>query len=147
MSRLTSLTLPSLAGFFALAACHSATDNLPGDAGDHRPWNGIKPGEIIQLVGTEPFWGGTVGAEGFRYTTPENPEGVQVPVARFAGRGGVSFSGSIGGREVILAVTPTRCSDGMSDTVYPFAVTLQMGEQLRQGCAWTDREPRLGAAR
>ena len=44
----------------------------------------------------------------------------------------------------VLAVTPGKCSDGMSDRSYPFTVTLMvMGEQ-REGCAWTDKQPFSG---
>ena len=32
------------------------------------------------------------------------------------------------------------CSDGMSDRTYPFAVTLQVRGEKREGCAWTDKQ-------
>ncbi|PNU02600.1 hypothetical protein A8V01_08395 [Novosphingobium guangzhouense] len=130
--------------YFAVAACHSASDGLPGDPADHRPWDGIDASESVHFVGTEPFWGGQVADGRLTYTTPDNPQGETVPVSRFAGRGGVSFSGELSAGSATLAVTPAACSDGMSDARYPFTVTLKMGEQARKGCGWTDRNPRTG---
>lgn len=129
----------------ALAACHSAAERVPGDAADHKPWNGIAAGETVHFLGTEPFWGGEAGSDGLTYTTPDNPSGETVAVSRFAGRGGVSFSGTLKAGAVMLAVTPAACSDGMSDARYPFAATLQIGSETRTGCAWTERSPRTKA--
>lgn len=130
--------------FLAVAACHPASEGMPGDPADHKPWGGIAATETVHFLGTEPFWGGEAKASSMTYTTPENAKGETVPVHRFAGRGGVSFSGELSGSPATLAVTPSACSDGMSDTRYPFTVTLRIGEQTRQGCGWTDRSPRNG---
>jgi uncharacterized membrane protein len=130
---------------FALAACHSAAERVPGDAQDHHPWGEIAAGETVRFLGTEPFWGGKVGPDGLTYTTPENEKGETVAVSRFAGRGGVSFSGTMRDGATTLVVTPGACSDGMSDSRYPFIVTMQIGTQIRSGCGWTDRQPRTKA--
>lgn len=130
--------------FFAIAACHSASEGVPGNRDDHRPWAGIAADETIHFLGTEPFWNGTVQRGSLTYATPENQAGETTPVARFAGRGGLSFSGRLTSGDVTLAVTPGKCSDGMSDAHYPFTVTLRIGEAVRQGCGWTDRQPRQG---
>lgn len=129
---------------FAIAACHSASETVPGNRDDHRPWSGIASDETIHFTGTEPFWGGVVGPAGLTYTTPDDEDGETVPVTPFAGRGGVSFSGSLKAGAATLAVTPGACSDGMSDVRYPLTVTLRIGEAVRQGCGWTDRQPRSG---
>jgi uncharacterized membrane protein len=63
-------------------------------------------------------------------------------VSRFAGRGGLSFSGTLRAGDITVAITPGECSDGMSDRAYPFGATLQVDADVRQGCAWTDRHPR-----
>lgn len=127
------------------AACHGGHGaDLPGDGDDHAPFHAIAADEAVKFTGTEPFWSGEVAGERLTYLTPEDPKGAAVPVARFAGRGGLSFSGTMGGRELVLAVTPGTCSDGMSDRTYPFTVTLRLGEELRQGCGWTARQPWKG---
>ncbi|MCB2077494.1 MAG: hypothetical protein KDE55_07325 [Novosphingobium sp.] len=131
-----------------LAACHSGgTSNgahAPGDMADHRPFEGVAAADILHMTGTEPFWGGMVDGKTFTYTTPENPDGLAIAVERFGGRGGLGLSGSFDGRQVDMAVTPGDCSDGMSDRAYPFVVTLRIGGETRQGCAWSDSQPFSG---
>lgn len=136
--------LASVLAVVALSACHSRPQNVPGDSEDHRPWHGITEGEQVHFTGTEPFWGGKVSGTELTYTTPENPGGETVEVSRFAGRGGLSFSGTLTGQAATLAVAPGQCSDGMSDRSYPFTVTLRIGPEVRQGCGWTDRQGYTG---
>lgn len=127
-----------------LAGCHSAANNLPGDPEDHRPWQGIAENETVRFIGTEPFWSGQVTGSRLTWSTPEQAEGQVVQVSRFAGRGGLSFSGELAGTPLTLTVTPGTCSDGMSDHRYPFGVTARLGAELREGCGWTARQPRTG---
>ncbi|CCA91772.1 COG3650 family protein [Novosphingobium sp. PP1Y] len=136
-----------LAASLTLAACQPGASDVPGDSNDHRPWNGIAKDEVVHFIGTEPFWGGKAEGTSLTYTTPENPEGETIAVARFAGRGGLSLSGSLSGGEMTLAITPGECSDGMSSADYPFGVTLRIGDEVRQGCAWTRNNPRTGGER
>lgn len=130
----------------ALAGCSGAGDErLPGNLQDTRPFAGIGEEEEIRLVGTEPFWGGSIADGVLTYSTPENQQGTRVAVSRFAGRGGISFSGESAGAKVDVAVTPAPCSDGMSDRTYPFSVTLQWGAEQRTGCAWSAEHPFEGS--
>jgi uncharacterized membrane protein len=39
------------------------------------------------------------------------------------------------GKALRLTVTKGPCSDGMSDTVYPFSVDRLLGNDLQRGCA------------
>lgn len=135
-----------------LAACQP-----PGDAGSAtpggtagavipdpestEPYAAIGEREVVRLVGTEPFWGGQVAGTSLTYTTPEDPDGRAIAVERFAGRGGVSFSGALDGAALELTVTALACSDGMSDRSYPFTVTLKLGDDVRNGCGWSERQP------
>lgn len=137
--------LPAL--LIALAACHPHEGNgaaVPGDTADTRPYDGVGAAEKLRFTGTEPFWGGEVSGETMLYRTPEAPDGQTLKVARFNGRGGLSYSGTLDGAAFTMAVTPGACSDGMSDRVYPFVVTLQRGEEMREGCAWSDAHPFKG---
>jgi len=129
----------------ALAACQSGKDtSVPGDSADTRPFSGIAPDETLQLTGTEPFWGGQVSGNTMTYTTPENFDGDTIPVKRFAGRGGLSFSGTFDEQPVDMTITPGECSDAMSDRTYPFVVTLRLGDETRKGCAWSEDHPFTG---
>lgn len=112
---------------------------VPGNTSDTRAYDGVHADETVQFTGTEPFWGGKVSGSTITYSTPENPDGSAIPVARFAGRGGVSWSGTWQDKPFRLAVTEGACSDGMSDRTYPFVATLEVLGEQRQGCAWTER--------
>jgi uncharacterized membrane protein len=135
------LTLTAL-----LAACHAGGGGapVPGDSSDHQPFSGIAASETIRFTGTEPFWGGESSGDTLTYTTPENQSGEAIRVKRFAGRGGVSLSGEMRGQPFDLTVTPGDCSDGMSDRTYPYAATLRLGSETRQGCAWTKTKGFIG---
>jgi len=132
-----------------LAACRPGGTDDRGPAGDAAipdsastgPYAGIVAGETLRFTGNEPFWGGAVTGTALTYTTPESPGGATIAVERFAGRGGLSFSGSLDGAALVMTVTPAACSDGMSDRSYPFTITLGIGGDLRNGCGWTERQP------
>lgn len=111
----------------------------PGDTSETRAYLGITESETVRFTGTEPFWGGQVAGTTLTYSTPENQEGDPITVTRFAGRNGVSWSGTWQDKPFRLAVTEAKCSDGMSDRTYPFTATLEVLGEQRQGCAWTDR--------
>ena len=115
-----------------------------GDTEDTEPYAGVGESEVLHFTGTEPFWGGEVSGDTLTYSTPENIDGTQIAVERFAGRNGLSFSGTLDGADFVMAVTPGECSDGMSDRTYPFTVTLEVRGEQRQGCAWTDAQSFTG---
>jgi len=143
--RFPNRTAIALALFAALAACGQGSGTgVPGDSLDTRPFAGIAADEVLQLTGTEPFWGGEIAGDSLTYTTPEDPDGTPVTVERFAGRGGLSFSGEIGGARLDMMVSPAECSDGMSDRTYPFTVSLKLGDDVRYGCAWSHEHPFTG---
>jgi uncharacterized membrane protein len=142
------LALPLLA---ALAACggQGGDGNSAGIGGatETRTYSGIGADEVLHFTGTEPFWGGTASGTTLTYSTPENQDGATIPVERFAGNNGVSFTGTLDGRRFDMTVSETPCSDGMSDRTYPFTVTLQIGEDTRGGCGWTQRRGFAGPER
>ena len=127
------------------AACQQGGEQgVPGSSDDTQPYAGIAEDAELKLIGTEPFWNATVGGGTLTWATPENIDGFAVPVERFAGRGGVSFSGELEGAALDVAVTPGECSDAMSDRTYPFTATVQIGANQYNGCAWREGEDELG---
>ena len=132
----------SLAIVLTASACSpDQPTGVPGDTGDTAPFGDIGEGETVRFTGTEPFWSAEATGNRLLYRTAEDPDGMTVTVERFAGRGGLSFSGSAGGAAFDLTVTPGECSDGMSDATYPYTATLSVGGETRFGCAWTDANP------
>ncbi|MDZ4306362.1 hypothetical protein [Allopontixanthobacter sp.] len=134
---------PSLAAGIALALL-SACQNGAEQAAAPR-FDGIAADEVIRFTGTEPFWGGRVEGAMLTYSTPENIDGETFTVKRFAGNHGLGLSGTLGTAAFDMTVTPGKCSDGMSDRVYPFTVTLSIDGEVREGCGWTDRQPFSGS--
>ncbi|MGB3797255.1 MAG: hypothetical protein WA957_13245 [Alteraurantiacibacter sp.] len=130
-----------IAPFLALvlASCgQGEPGNVPGNFDDGHAFSGIADGAVINLTGTEPFWNARIEGGTMLYRTPGIMDGVRVPVSRFAGRGGLAFSGTLDGSALDLAITPAQCSDGMSNRSYPFVATLQIGTVQQEGCAWRE---------
>lgn len=124
-----------------LAACSGGAEPVPGEV---PVFSGIAGRETITALGTEPFWSATVEGSTLTWSTPENIAGTRIPIARFAGNGGLGVSGTLEGEPLQMAVTPGACSDAMSDRTYPFTVTLTIGNVQHTGCAYTDRQPFAG---
>lgn len=130
----------SLCAALSLAGCQP--NGATGDPSDAAvtSFDAIADDETIYFGGTEPFWGGEIAGGTLSYTTPENLDGETISVDRFTGLGGLSFAGTLAGQSFDLLVTEGACSDGMSDRIYPYAVTLQLGDEQRSGCAHTDKQ-------
>jgi uncharacterized membrane protein len=142
MTLRTALTTASLV--LALAGCNphrgEGMGGVPGDSDSHKPFDAISAQETLHFVGTEPFWNGHARNTTLTYATPAKPEGTEIAVRRFGGRNGLGLSGKLDGQTFDMTVTPGACSDGMSDRRFPFAVMFKIGEEVRQGCGWTDRK-------
>ncbi len=89
----------------------------------------------FRALGTEPFWSAAVDGARLTYSTPETPESTSIVVSRRDAGNGVLYTGSIDGKPLELRIRRATCSDGMSDTVYPFAVIRRIGPDSVRGCA------------
>ena len=94
------------------------------------------PANRIRAIGTEPFWGARIDGRCVTYSTPEDQAGTRI-WTRFSGTAEQgSWAGALDGRRFELNTAPDpRCSDGMSDNIYPIAVTLFVRGEQRRGCA------------
>ena len=86
-------------------------------------------------LGTEPFWAAKVDGARLTYLTPENQVGQPVAVARTSQGDLIELAATLAGKRLTLTVSAGPCSDGMSDTVYPFAVRRRLGDDEQRGCA------------
>lgn len=94
------------------------------------------PKPLLQAVGTEPFWSVTVLPHArLRYTTPDMANGVIVPAVERKRGEALRYAGRFNGRPFVLDVAPAKCSDGMSDTVYPYSATFVHSGRADHGCA------------
>ena len=89
-------------------------------------------------LGTEPFWAATVVGDRLTYSTPLDQPGRAIAVTRTSGPGFASVEGVFDARPLRLRVTKGPCSDGMSDTVYPFSVVRTVTGAVERGCARPD---------
>jgi uncharacterized membrane protein len=135
-------TLAALAALSLAAACTPAqTDGIDPQG---KPFDKVSPAEAVTMLGTEPFWNISVTGTTARYSNPDHPEGTAFPVERFAGNGGLSFTGTLAGAPVTATLTPGECSDGMSDRSFPFVATIALGGETLKGCGYTDSQPFTG---
>ena len=83
--------------------------SVPGDSSETTPYAEIAEDEVLHFTGTEPFWGGEVSGTTLVYSTPENQDGAEIEVERFAGRGGIAFSGLLDGAAFEMMVITLFC--------------------------------------
>jgi len=126
----------------SLAACAPAkTDGIDPQG---KAFDAIAAEEAVTLVGTEPFWNLAIkGGEGV-WTTPDRNPGTAFKVTRFAGNGGLGFSGQLDGKPFTATLTPGTCNDGMSDRRFPFVATIAFGGETFEGCGYTTSKPFTG---
>lgn len=101
---------------------------------------GITP--QLHCVGTEPFWGIITDAKGFLSMSNPNSNSkkfyskTSVTNAHGIAEG---FAFQIKAQNWLkntlkLNVVKTKCSDGMSDTVYPYTALVDVGGEIYYGC-------------
>ncbi|HPB21320.1 MAG: hypothetical protein RL702_324 [Pseudomonadota bacterium] len=94
----------------------------------------------MQALGTEPFWSFEIAGQRLSYTSPEQPSPIlieaQITAVGKHGDGGLLYAGQMQGRPIGLTIRAGQCSDGMSDTVYPYKATFTWGDDAAlEGCA------------
>lgn len=119
---------------FMTAGCAGSGDDR---ADTPQRFDAISADEKLTLVGTEPFWNMAIEGDELVYSTPENADGVTIPVSRFSGNNGLGLNGTLEGEALQVAVTPAVCSDGMSDREYPYTATINLGDATLNGCGYT----------
>lgn len=95
------------------------------------------PAERLQALGTEPFWSVEITGEQLRYSTPENQAGTAFAAKRTSEGPARVWSGTLEGKSFVLRIAAGTCSDGMSDTVYPWTAQVAFGDTTLSGCART----------
>lgn len=127
-----------LLGFVVLAGCNPVQGVEEGTTTKIVEIPSRTPEEArpnLQALGTEPFWSLEVLPKDLKYSSPENPTGTVFPAAVTKEPSGWRFTGALEGKRVVLLIEAGTCSDGMSDTVYPYKSSFTWGDQTQQGCA------------
>ena len=110
----------------------------PSAAPDSAATAGLALPARFTALGAEPFWAAKVAGERLTYSTPENQASQPIAATRTERGDSVEIAATLAGTSLILTVSAGPCSDGMSDTVYPFAVRRQLGSDEQRGCARSD---------
>lgn len=97
---------------------------------------GVDLSRPMRALGTEPFWGVEVSLDEVVFTGVDRADfRAATPVLRIAGAGAVFTAKDAGGAELSLTLKPDKCSDGMSDWVYPLSAEVRIGGETLTGCA------------
>jgi uncharacterized membrane protein len=125
-----------------LSACGEApmgasegASSAPADAPASAPPGPDFSGDF-NLVGTEPFWGGTIRADGLTLSRAGQTDvTVANPGAKVQGEVGTWNAG-----DLVFRLDPEPCSDGMSDRKYGYRAEATIKGEVLRGCAATPAE-------
>lgn len=130
---LTVLTLG-----LAVAACESPDAKHAAASVEPSP---LKIGEIslagtVRALGNEPFWHLDIDPAGITFTRMDGEPVTGAGVApKVTGNLAVWETALPDQKPLVVTLTGTDCSDGMSDRIYPLAAMVKVGDETLQGCA------------
>jgi uncharacterized membrane protein len=121
----------------ALAACSQpAADKAPAAPLEARTLAKVDLDQPLRVLGTEPFWAVEITPAGLTYSGVDRPE-------QKAANPGPALQGTVATwtaeteakTPLIVTLTATDCSDGMSDRTYPLTAKVEIDGQTLTGCA------------
>jgi uncharacterized membrane protein len=105
------------------------------------------PAGAWRAIGTEPFWALDIDSTGLRFRTPEDTMGIRWPPLTPVVKGDtVRWVGETERAAVDARIWPARCSDGMSDRVWPYAAVVGIDSTAYRGCAESRALPQVADA-
>jgi putative lipoprotein len=119
------------------------TDSV-GESGAESAPTSVSPADTTEpasagawrAIGTEPFWGLDIDSTGLRFRTPEDTMGIRWPPLTPMVRGDtVRWIGETERAAVDARIWAARCSDGMSDRVWPYTAVVRIDSTTYRGCA------------
>ena len=121
----------------ALAGCSQpAAEKAPTATAEARTLAGVDLDQPLRVMGTEPFWAVEIVPEGLTYSGVDRP-------AQKAANPGPALQGTVAvwtteteaKTPLVVTLTATDCSDGMSDRTYPLTAKVEIGGESLTGCA------------
>ncbi len=127
------------AAVLALSACSPPSGEAPAPAparSEPRTLAGVDLDQSVRVLGTAPFWAVEITPQGLTYAGVDRPE-------QKAANPGPVLQGALAswttrteaGTPLVVTLTATDCSDGMSDRTYPLAARVEIGGETLTGCA------------
>lgn len=89
-----------------------------------------------RALGTEPFWALDIDSTGLRFRTPDDTIGIRWPPLKpLLTVDTLRWIRENEGTAIDASIWPTRCSDGMSDRVWPYTAMVRIDSTSYRGCA------------
>lgn len=134
--RLASLIAAATA-LAALTACSQPTaEKAPAAAAEARTLAGVDLDQPLRVLGTEPFWTVEITPAGLTYSGVDRPEQKAAnPGPALQGTVAVWTTETEAKAPLVVTLTATDCSDGMSDRTYPLTARVEVGDESLTGCA------------
>ncbi|MGH7710643.1 MAG: COG3650 family protein [Gemmatimonadaceae bacterium] len=90
----------------------------------------------LRAIGTEPFWALDVDSTGLRFTSPDDTGGIRFPPIAHSVAGDTMVWVAETERAAIdVRIWRDKCSDGMSDRVWPYVAVVRIEGKTHRGCA------------
>ena len=97
---------------------------------------GVDLDQPVRVLGTEPFWAVEIAPTGLTYSGVDRPEQKAAnPGPALQGTVAVWTAETEAKTPLVVTLTATDCSDGMSDRTYPLTAIVKLGDRLLTGCA------------
>lgn len=133
--RLASLIAAATA-LAALTACSQPTAEKAPAAAEARTLAGVDLDQPLRVLGTEPFWAVEITPAGLTYSGVDRPEQKAAnPGPALQGTVAVWTTETEAKAPLVVTLTATDCSDGMSDRTYPLTAKVEIGGESLTGCA------------
>ena len=120
------------------APAENATRTAATDAAVTEPMLGaVNLNQPLRALGTEPFWSLNVDKNALAYSSID----VETPITGQAQAPEVTANSAVwratlsDGSAVVLTLSNTECSDGMSDRTYALTAKVELAGQVLNGCA------------
>lgn len=132
--------VPAVALGLMAAACNSS-EQAPAAATTpvaEAKLAGVDLTQPVSVLGNEPFWGLAIADGKVAYSDPEVPTGGPngtIGAPEMLGNVAIWRSTLSDQSPLVITLTGTDCSDGMSDRTYPLAAKVELGERVLNGCA------------
>lgn len=132
-----ALIFATAAALTTLAACSQpASNKAPAAPVEARTLAKVDLDQPLRVLGTEPFWAVEITPAGLTYSGVDRPE-------QKAANPGPALQGTVATwtteteakTPLVVTLTATDCSDGMSDRTYPLTARVEIGGESLTGCA------------
>lgn len=135
--RSTSLILGYVAlGGLAVAACSQPEATPAPEPAEARTLAGVDLDQELRVLGTEPFWSVEITPDALIYSGVDRPEQrADNPGPSLQGTMATWTTATAQGSPLVITLSATDCSDGMSDRTYPLAARVEIAGETLTGCA------------